>query len=189
MGRVRILLTAALSLAVPAVALASEGGGSLISLDKSLILQVINFLILLFLLTKLLYRPLLAKMEERARAIKTSLDEAQAARAEAQRQRQEHATQIQNAYAEAQAIRAQAVKEAQEEQQKLVAQARAEAARLVESARAELDQDVRRARQQLRQEVADLAIGVAERLIQRSLRDEDHRRIVQDAIGRMDRSN
>ena len=56
-------------------------------------------------------------------------------------------------------------------------------------ARAELAQDVRRARQDLRQEVSDLAIAVAERLIRKSLRDEDHRRIVQDAIGRVDKVN
>ena len=64
--------------------------------------------------------------------------------------------------------------------------ARGEATRLVESARSELAQDVRRARQDLRQEVADLATTVAERLIRKSLRDEDHRRIIEDAIGRVD---
>jgi F0F1-type ATP synthase membrane subunit b/b' len=57
----------------------------------------------------------------------------------------------------------------------------------VETARNELAQDVRRARQDLRQEVADLATTVAERLIRKSLRDEDHRRIIEDAIGRVDR--
>jgi F0F1-type ATP synthase membrane subunit b/b' len=57
----------------------------------------------------------------------------------------------------------------------------------VEAARSELAQDVRRARQDLRQEVADLATTVAERLIRKSLRDEDHRRIIEDAIGRVDR--
>ena len=67
--------------------------------------------------------------------------------------------------------------------------ARDEAQRLVNSARAELEQDVRRARQELRREVSDLAITVAERLIKKSLRDEDHRRIVQDAIGRVDKVN
>ena len=44
-------------------ALAAEGGGhdgGLINLDKSLIIQVINFLILLFILWKLLYKPLVA---------------------------------------------------------------------------------------------------------------------------------
>ncbi len=81
------------------------------------------------------------------------------------------------------------LKEAGEEQRKLVEGARAEAARLVESARNEMAQDVRRACQELRQEVADLATTVAERLIRKSLRDEDHRRIVQDAIARVDKVN
>ena len=67
--------------------------------------------------------------------------------------------------------------------------ARAEAGRLVESARNEMAQEVSRARQELRQEVVDLAITAAERLIRKSLRDEDHRRIVQDAIGRVDKVN
>ena len=75
---------------VPTVAFASEGGG-LISLDKSLIIQAFNFLLLLFLLSKLLYKPLMAKMDERSQAIKKSLDEAQAARAQAQKERRQRA--------------------------------------------------------------------------------------------------
>jgi len=55
----------------------------------------------------------------------------------------------------------------------------------LEVAKAELAQDVQRARQDLRQEVSNLAIEVAERLIRKSLRDEDHRRIVNDAISRL----
>jgi|SRR5690242_1590292 F-type H+-transporting ATPase subunit b len=184
---IRVLAIAALLLgSVAAPALASEG---LINLDKSLFIQAINFGLLLAILVKLLYKPLMTKMEERTQAIRKSLEEAQAARAEAQREREEHAGRLQAAYAEAQAIRATALKEAAEEQRKLVESARAEAARLVESARNEMAQDVRRARQELRQEVADLAISVAERLIRKSLRDEDHRRIVQDAIARVDKVN
>jgi F-type H+-transporting ATPase subunit b len=185
---IRVLTIAALLLGVaPSAALASEGGGGLISLDKSIVIQAINFGLLLFILVKLLYKPLMAKMEERTEAIRKSLEEAKAARADAERERAEHAAKLQAAYAEAQAIRATALKEAAEEQRRLVEAARGEATRLVESARSELAQDVRRARQELRQEVSDLAITVAERLIRKSLRDEDHRRIVEDAIGRVDR--
>jgi F-type H+-transporting ATPase subunit b len=187
---IRVLAIAALLLgAAPSAALASEGGGGLISLDKSILIQAINFGLLLFILVKLLYKPLMTKMEERTQAIRKSLDEAQAARADAERERAEHAAKLQAAYAEAQAIRATALKEAAEEQRRLVDAARAEATRLVDSTRNELAQDVRRARQDLRQEVADLATTVAERLIRKSLRDEDHRRIVEDAIGRVDRVN
>jgi len=187
---IRVLAIAALLLGMmPAAVLASEGGGGLINIDKSLFIQMINFAVLLFILVKLLYKPLLAKMDERTQAIRKSLDEAQAARAEAQREREEHAGRLQAAHAEAQAIRATALKEAGEEQRKLVEAARAEATRLVDAARSELAEDVRRARQELRQEVSDLAITVAERLIRKSLRDEDHRRIVQDAIARVDKVN
>jgi len=183
---VLVCLAVALALVGPAaVWAASEGGhesGGLISLDKSLIVQVINFLILLFILKRLLYKPFLAKMEERTQAIQKSLDEAQAARAQAARQQEENETRLRAAHAEAAAIRAQAMKEASEEQKRLVEAARAESQRLVEGAKAQMDADVRRAREELRREVADLATAVAEKLVRRSLRDEDHRRIVAEAI-------
>jgi F-type H+-transporting ATPase subunit b len=169
----------------PAAAAGGEGG--LISVDKSLIVQALNFLILLAILWKLLYRPLLAKMEERTQAIKTSLEEAQAARAEAARQQEENTSRLRQAHAEAAAIRDQALKDAGEEQRRLVEAARAEAQRLVESAKAQMDADIRRARDELRREVADLATAVAEKLVRKSLREEEHRRIVADAIGRVAR--
>ncbi len=186
------LLAAALIMLgrLPSAAWASEGGEpGFINLDKSLLIQAVNFGLLLLVLWRFLYRPLLAKMDERSQAIKKALEEAQSARAEAQREREEHVSRIRAAHAEAEAIRAAALKEAAEEQRRLLEAARAEAARMVDSAKAELEQDVRRARQELRQEVSDLAISVAERLIKKSLRDEDHRRIVEDAIARLGRVN
>ena len=163
---------------VPGLALASsEGGGGFINLDRSLLIQIVNFGLLLFFLWKFLYRPFLAKLDERSQAIKKSLSAAQAAQADAERQREEHRKQLQAAYAEAQSIREAALKEAAEEQR-----------RLVEGARAEIEQDVRRARQELRQEVADLAVGAAERLIRKSLRGEEHRKIVTEAIAELERS-
>jgi F-type H+-transporting ATPase subunit b len=176
------------TLLVPALVLAAEepgGGGGLISLDKSLIVQMINFIILLAILHRLLYKPLLAKMEERTGAIKKALDEAQAARAEAARQQEENESRLRAAHAEAAAIRAQALKDASEEQKRLVDAARAESQRLVETARAQLDADARRAREELRREVADLATAVAEKLVRRSLREDDHRRIVAEAISKV----
>jgi len=178
-----------LVLLAPGVALAaSEGGhesGGLISLDKSLIIQFLNFIILLLILQRLLYKPFLAKMAERTQAIQKSLDEAQAARAEAARQQEENETRLRASLAEAASIRSQALKDAADEQKRLVDAARAESQRLVETAKAQMDADVRRARDELRREVADLATAVAEKLMRRSLRDEDHRRIVADAISKV----
>ncbi len=182
----------ALLLWSPALVLAAEeaahGEGGLISLDKSLIVQIVNFGLLLLVLWRLLYRPLVAKLEERTAAIRKSLDEAQQARLEAQRQQEENATKLRQAYAEADAIRASALKEAGEEQRKLLETARLEAQRLIEAAKAQVDSDVRQARAELRREVGDVATAVAERLIKRSLRDADHRKIVDEALASLDRS-
>ena len=172
---------------LPTVTLAAEGGGEhggggLINLDKSLIVQVVNFVILLIVLQKFLYKPLLAKMEERTGAIKRSLDEAQAARADAVRQHEENAAQLRAAYAEAASIRDQALREAEEAGRKQLEAAQAQARKLVEDTKAQLDGEIRRAREELRRETTDLALAVAEKLVRRTLRDEDHRKIVADAI-------
>jgi F-type H+-transporting ATPase subunit b len=179
-----------LLLVLPAVAIAAEsggehGGGGLISVDKSLIVQFVNFFILLFILQRLLYKPFLAKMEERTSAIKQSLDQAQAARAEALRQQEENEAKLRASYAEAAAIREQAVKEAAEESRKHIETAQAQARRLVDDTKAQLDAEVRRAREELRREVSDLAVGVAEKLVRRTLREDDHHRIVAEAVAAM----
>ena len=173
-------------LALPAVAVAAEGGGGgLISIDKSLIVQFVNFFILLFILQRLLYKPFLAKMQERTTAIKTSLDQAQAARADAVRQQDENETKLRAAYAEAAAIREQAIKEAAEESRTHIAAAQAQARKLVDDTKAQLDAEIRRAREELRREVSDLAVAVAEKLVRRTLHEDDHRRLVTEAIAGM----
>lgn len=181
-GRI-LCAAAAFVLVAPQLVWASEGG--LISFDKSLIVQGINFLLLLFVLHRILFKPLVAKMQERTTAIQKALEEAQAARAEATRQQEENATRLQSAYQEAASIREQALKEAAEEQRKLVEAAQAEARHLIETARAQTDADIRRARDELRREVAGLAVAVAEKLVRKTLRDDDHRRIVDDAIAKI----
>jgi F-type H+-transporting ATPase subunit b len=178
-----------LLLVLPAVAVAAESGGDhgggLISVDKSLIVQFVNFFILLFILQRLLYKPFLAKMQERTAAIKASLDQAQAARAEAVRQQEENESKLRAAYAEAASIREQAVKEAAEESRRHIESAQTQARKLVDDTKAQLDGEIRRAREELRREVSDLAIAVAEKLVRRTLREDDHRRIVTEAIAGM----
>ena len=180
-----------LLLVLPAIARAAEsggehgGGGGLISVDKSLIVQFVNFFILLIILQRLLYKPFLAKMQERTNAIKQSLDQAEEARATATRQQEENEARLRAVYAEAAAIRAQALKEAGEESRKHIEAAQAQARKLVEDTKSQLDGEVRRARDELRREVSDLAVAVAETLVRRTLREDDHRRIVADAIATM----
>jgi F-type H+-transporting ATPase subunit b len=184
----RALGVGALSLGLPASALAAEaeGGSSLIEINWTLGVQLISFLLLLAVLTKLMYRPLLAALEGRTTAIQQQLAEAQAAREEAQRQLGAMEERIRTAHAEAQALRERALREAAELRERLSAEARQEATRLVEAAQAQVAQEVRRARTELRAEVGTLAIQIAERLVRKSLNDEDHQRLVREALTRIE---
>jgi len=184
----RALVVGALSLGLPAWALAAEGegGSSLIEINWTLGVQLISFLLLLAVLTKLMYRPLLAALEGRTRAIQQQLAEAQAAREEAQRQLGAMEERIRTAQAEAQALRERALREAAELRERLSVEARQEATRLIEAAQAQIAQEVRRARTELRAEVGTLAIQIAERLVRKSLNDEDHQRLVREALTRIE---
>ena len=188
---VRAATSALVGLAVlmgPGLVLASEreGGGGLIEINRSLVIQLVNFLLLLAVLYRFLYKPLLGALEGRSAAIKQQLAEAQAAREDAQRQLAAFEAKLRAAQGEAQAVREGAMREAAETRERLTGQARLEAARLLEAAQAEIGQAVRRARAELRAEVGTLATQIAERLIQKSLRDEDHQRIVREALARIE---
>jgi F-type H+-transporting ATPase subunit b len=179
------LLVALCAVTRPAWA-AAAGGGGLIDLNWTLFVQVLNFLVLLVVLYLVAYKPLVQMLRTRAATIQQQLAEAKAAREEAQRQLADFETRLRGAQGEAAAVRERALHEAAELRERLAAEARQEAARLVEAARVEVEQSVRRAKADLRAEVGGLAIEIAERLIRKSLRDDDHQRIVQEALARMD---
>ncbi len=184
---VRGLGAGAVWLGLPGAALAAEGGsGSLIEINWTLGVQLISFLLLLAVLFKFLYRPLMEALEGRTAAIQQQLAEAQAARESAQREMAAMEERIRVAHADAQALRERALREAGELRERLNGEARQEAARLVEAAQAQIAQEVRRARAELRGEVGTLATQIAERLVRKSLTDEDHQRLVREALARIE---
>ena len=171
----------------PIVAGASEGGegGGLIEINRSLLVQLVNFVLLLLVLYRFLYKPLMAALAGRTAAIQQQLAEAQAAREAAQRQLADFEERIRAARAEAQAERERVTRETAALRERLTVEARQEATRLVTTAQAEIVQTTRQARTELRAEVGALATEVAEHLIRKSLRDEDHQRIVREAVARI----
>lgn len=123
-GRATRALALAVALGLPTWAHAAEGeGGSLIEINWTLGVQLISFLLLLAVLSKLMYRPLLASLEGRTSAIQQQLAEAQAAREEAQRQLGAMEERIRAAQADAQALRERALREAGELRERQIGRA------------------------------------------------------------------
>ena len=176
-----------LALLVAFPSLASEGAkgeeqGGIINLNMTLLVQMVNFLILIVLLQRFLYKPLTQFLATRADGIKRSLEEAKAAREAAAKAQQEYEARIAATRREAAALRESAVREVEEERQRLLKVSRDEAARLLTEAKAQIEQEVKRAKAELRAEVVGVSLGVAERLIGRSLTTDDDRRLAEQVV-------
>jgi len=176
----------------PRLALAAEAAGGepgIINLNVTLLIQAVNFLILILLLSRFLFRPLTEFLRQRAEGIQRSLQEAAAAREAAARAQEEHRAQIQAAQREAAALREQVQREVETERQRLQAAARAEAERLLADARREIAAETRRAKASLRDEAVTLSLAAAERLLGRALTAEDQRRLAEQYVRELGTTN
>ena len=143
-----------------------------------LIAQIVGFLVLLFILSKLLYKPLLKVMDERAARIKESLEAAESAKDQAAASQEQMQEDIRKAREEGQQMIAQARDVASRFRDEEMAKAKDE----IVAERAKAEADIQRERdaaiEDLRQEFAGLAISAAERVVERSLSESDHRDII-----------
>ena len=143
-----------------------------------LIAQIVGFLVLLYILSKLLYRPLLKVMDERAARIKESLEAAERAKEQAAASQEQMQEDIRMAREEGQQMIAQARDVASRFRDEEMAKAREEIAAERAKAEADIQRERDAAIEDLRQEFAGLAISAAERVVERSLNESDHRAII-----------
>jgi F-type H+-transporting ATPase subunit b len=150
--------------------------------------EVVSFAILLFLLYKFAFPGILSALEEREKKIRDSLDQAEGHRAEAERKLKEYEAKLHAASKEAEGIMAAAKERAQrlleENEQRLTT----EAERIKGDAMREIDQERRKAIQEIRTQTTDMALMVAEKVVQRSLTDADHRKLADDALAALAKS-
>ncbi|MGH7376776.1 MAG: F0F1 ATP synthase subunit B, partial [Candidatus Methylomirabilales bacterium] len=156
-------------LAAAATEGAAEHKPGIINIDKTLLLQLVNFLILVAILYKFLFKPLTGFMAQRAEGIKRSLSEAEEARRAAARTMEEYSAKLVAAQKESEAVRARMEQEVAAERQRLLEESREEAARLLEAARVEIGQEVKKAKATLREEAVSLSLAAAEKLLGRAL--------------------
>ena len=172
-----------LGLAQPGAALAAgaEEPG-IINLNVTVLIQAINFLILIFLLSKFLFKPLTKFLADRSAGIEKSLAEAKAAHEAATKAQAEYQAQIRETQREIAAIREQGQREVEAERQRLIAASRAEAERLVAQAKAEIEAETKRAKASLREEAAGIAVAAAERLLGRIVTGDDQKRLAEQYV-------
>lgn len=154
-----------------------------------LLAQIVNFLIVMFILRALLYQPVLNMMEQRKARIADSLKDAERAGAAAQEAEQEKAAILEEARREAQEVRAQATRDAERIGQEVRSRAEEEAQEIRIKAQADAEEQRANALADVNQQIADLAILATERILGRELANEsEQRRFVQDFLEQRDGS-
>jgi len=156
--------------------------GKIVGMNVTLVVQWLNFGILLLILYGLLWDPLLKFLDERARTIKGRLDDAAASREEARRAVARHREELAKLRRERADILEQARSMGEQEGDQIVQRARREAERTGRRAQEELAEQVRAGRAALRAETADLAVAIAARILGREVSIEDHRRLAEELI-------
>src|SRR5215468_1739707 len=134
---------------------------------------ILTFLVLLALLAKFAWRPLLTALESRQEAIKKSLDDADRAKQELARLQNESASIIKQARIEAESILTKTRSDAERFREELKAKAKEEADTMVRNAEQQIQLQTRQAVQQVRREVGDIAVTIASKLLERNLANED----------------
>ena len=134
-----------------------------------LVYQIILFLILWAILSKILFHPYLALLDERERKITGTLREAADLEREGERLRVEYEEKIAQAQAAGYAAKEAIVKEANGQREKLLAQAREEAARVLEKAREEVQAQMEKERQLAAAEAANIARDMVSKILGRTI--------------------
>jgi F-type H+-transporting ATPase subunit b len=161
----------------------------LVQPDPGLFIWTIaTFLVLLFLLAKFAWRPLLKALEGRQEAIKRSLEDADKAKHELARLQQESTKIIDQARVDAEAILAKTRGDADRLREELKTRAKEEADTIIRNAQQQIELQTRQALQQVRREVADISVMIASKLLERNLGKEDNDRLINETLKQIELS-
>ncbi|MGM0541330.1 MAG: F0F1 ATP synthase subunit B [Pseudomonadota bacterium] len=152
------------------------------SINATLLIQMIAFMLLIWLVNKVLWAPLSKLMEDRQKKISDGLSAAEKGKHELELAEQKAKDVLKDAKTQAQNILGQAEKRGSEIVEDAKVKATEEAGRIKASAQAEIEQEVSRARESLRKEVASIAISGAEKILGREVDAAAHNDMLETLI-------
>jgi F-type H+-transporting ATPase subunit b len=151
-----------------------------------LVTQIIGFLIVLWVLRRYAWGPVLGMLEERRVRIANEVATAERLRQEAMALKAEYENQLRTIENQARERIQKAVVEGQKVAEEIRANAQTEARAIADRARASLELDIKKARVELREEIVALALGAAERLLHERLDAKEHGRVVERFLSELE---
>ena len=163
----------------------SLGNQPFISLDWQVVAQLLNTLILFLILKKILFVKVKELIDARQMEVDKMYADADTAMAEAERLKNIYSESIAGARDEAQRIVTDARRSAQDQADAILAEARAEAAVLREKAEADIVSEKKKAVNEIKDEISDIAILIAEKVVEKEITPADHEKLIAQFIDRV----
>ncbi len=150
-----------------------------------IIWTLISFFILLVLLKKVAFPPILQGMKKREETIKQQLEEAQKTKKDAEHLLEDYKRQLAEARSEAQKIINEGKSLGENMRKEIVQKAQEESNQIVKRAQEEIELQKQKAILELQEKIADLSIMAATKIINKSLNTEDNRRLVEEYVSKV----
>ena len=150
---------------------------------------VVTFLLLLFVLKRVAFKPIVGALEKRQKTIQDSLDTAKSTEEKAGSLLENYQKQIANSQEESRKILEEGRTLGEKMRGEIITQSKKESAQILKTAREEIEREKGRALGDLRKEVADLALDAASKVIGKSLKRKDHIQLINETISEVEKTN
>lgn len=154
----------------------------MVNINATLIAQILNFLVLVFVLAKFVYKPVLGIMEERKNKIASDLETAEKAKNDAEAVKAEYAAKLADARQEAQAIIENARKTAQAAHDKIMADTKAEQEQYVAAQKEIIATEKKKAMDEVRAQVISLSMIAAGKIVEQKLNSEEDKKMASKIV-------
>ena len=151
-----------------------------------MIWTLVMFFLTLWILRRWVFGPVGAAIEKRRNQIQQSIDDAEASRDEAVRLLDEYKIQLADARKEAEELRDRGRRDGERERASIVTAAEGQRDRILTDTQQQVEAQGAAALASVREDVAGLALAAAEKVTRKSLSDDDHRRLVEEALKELD---
>ncbi len=143
---------------------------------------ILTFLVLLFLLRKFAWKPLLTMLESREKMIRDSLDDAEKAKLELERLNQESEEIVAKARSEAQTVVSEGKSTAEKMKEGILNTAQEKADQLMEEARKQIKAEKEKAILEIKSEVVDLSLEITKKLIGKNISKADNQSLIEESL-------
>jgi F-type H+-transporting ATPase subunit b len=165
----------------------ADSGSFLVSPGVGLMIwTLVLFVFTMFVLSRLAFPRIQEALDRRATAIRDSIEAAEKQRREADELLAEYRERLREAREQADDILARARRAAEAVEAEAATEGKEKREELVAAARRDIEAETRRSLERLRKEVADLTVLATEKVTRRTLDADDHKRLVEEALGEVD---